>query len=73
MPVPPGLAKPHRILALIPVVAAAIFVFGSLGLALTHLSANGPGPKANAPQSQIASGQTPPDRGPYTSPTAPRS
>jgi hypothetical protein len=73
MPVPPGLARPHRILALVPVVVAAVGVFAALGLALTHLAVGGPGPKADAPQSQIASGQTPRDRGPYASLTAPPS
>lgn len=73
MPVPPGLATPTRILALIPLVVALLLVVGFLGLAVTHFFTVGPGPKANAPQSQIATGQTPPDRGPYTSPTSPRS
>jgi hypothetical protein len=60
--VPP---KVRRVGLLIPIFAAIILFGGIVLIAVSHYAAKGPGPAAGETAQQIATGQTPPARGPY--------
>jgi hypothetical protein len=66
MAIPEGLAKPHRVIALLPVLAGFVLIVASLVLALTHLGAKGGAPQAATPTAQIAAGQAPHERSVYS-------
>ena len=56
MPTPPGLAKPHRILALLPVLLALVMVIWAVGAAAIHIAGAGSSSPATH---QVAAVQAP--------------
>jgi hypothetical protein len=65
MDAPKGLRTPGRAIGLVPVIIVAVLVAAVAVFAISHLAVKGPGPHQADTAAQVATGQTPPTRGPY--------